>query len=84
MKQLSCPKWSGATALLMLKLLEKFDLTKMEPCAEIHLEAEVAKLAYSARDQLIGDPKVSDIDVDKFYSDGFVIELLNSIDVEKE
>ena len=79
------PNGQGATALLMLKLLEKFDLTKMDPkgAERVHLEAEVAKLAYSARDQLIGDPKVSDIDVDKFYSDGFVTELLNSIDVEK-
>ena len=79
------PNGQGATALLMLKLLEKFDLTKMDPkgAERVHLEAEVAKLAYSARDQLIGDPKVSDIDVDKFYSDVFVTELLNSIDVEK-
>ena len=79
------PNGQGATALLMLKLLERFDLSSMDPAGaeRVHLEAEISKLAYSARDKLIGDPKVEDIDVEKFYSQLFVNQLLDSIDIEK-
>ncbi len=79
------PNGQGATALLMLKLLERFDLSSMDPegAERIHLEAEISKLAYSARDKIIGDPKIEDIDVESFYSQLFVSQLLDSIDIER-
>ncbi len=51
------PNGSGATALLLLKMLEGFDIAAMDPFGadRAHLEAEAAKLAYDARNRFIAD-----------------------------
>ncbi|MBZ8118484.1 gamma-glutamyltransferase family protein [Roseovarius sp. LXJ103] len=48
----------GATAILMLNMLKEFDLAAMDPrsAARVHIEAEATKLAYDARNRIIGDP----------------------------
>ena len=52
------PNGQGATALLMAKMLECFDVASLEPwgAERAHLEAEIAKLAYDARNRFIADP----------------------------
>ncbi len=52
------PNGSGATALLMARMLERFDLSSLDPfgAERAHLEAEAAKLAYDARNRFIADP----------------------------
>ena len=52
------PNNHGATALLMLDLLSALDLSPLAPegADRVHLEAEASKLAYAARDALLGDP----------------------------
>ena len=52
------PNGQGAAALLMANILSEFDVASMDPrgVSRIHLEAEAAKLAYDARDRLLGDP----------------------------
>lgn len=52
------PNGQGATAILMLNMLGHFDLDAMDPMGapRAHLEAEVAKLAYDARNRFIADP----------------------------
>lgn len=52
------PNGQGATAILMLNILSHFDLRTMDPFGtkRAHIEAEVAKLAYDARDRFIADP----------------------------
>lgn len=52
------PNGQGATAILMAKMLECFNLPDLraEGAARIHIEAEVAKLAYDARNRFIADP----------------------------
>lgn len=52
------PNGQGATALLMLNILARFDLARLDPfgAERAHLEAEAAKLAYDARDRFISDP----------------------------
>ncbi|MBX2856803.1 MAG: gamma-glutamyltransferase family protein [Rhodobacteraceae bacterium] len=52
------PNNHGATALLILDLMSTLDFSNLAPdgADRIHLEAEAAKLAYAARDQLLGDP----------------------------
>ncbi|MEM6886790.1 MAG: gamma-glutamyltransferase, partial [Pseudomonadota bacterium] len=51
------PNTHGAIALLMLNMLAHFDLSKMDPSGSqrAHIEAEVAKLAYDARNRVLGD-----------------------------
>jgi gamma-glutamyltranspeptidase/glutathione hydrolase len=52
------PNTHGAIALLMLNMLKEFDLGSMDPLGSTraHIEAEVAKLAYDARNRMLGDP----------------------------
>ncbi|SOH93070.1 gamma-glutamyltranspeptidase / glutathione hydrolase [Monaibacterium marinum] len=51
------PNGSGATALLMLNMLERFDVVALDPfgAERAHLEAEIAKLAYDTRNRFIAD-----------------------------
>jgi gamma-glutamyltranspeptidase/glutathione hydrolase len=52
------PNGQGATALLMLNMLKLFNLEDMDPfgAQRAHIEVEVAKLAYDARNRFIADP----------------------------
>ena len=52
------PNGQGATALLMLKILARFDIAALDPWGtpRAHLEAEAAKLAYDARNRFLADP----------------------------
>lgn len=52
------PNGQGATAILLLKILARFDIAALDPSGpeRAHLEAEAAKLAYDARDRFIADP----------------------------
>lgn len=52
------PNGQGATAILMLNMLKHFDIAGMDPwgAQRIHIEAEVAKLAYDCRNRVIADP----------------------------
>ncbi|MBS0563902.1 MAG: gamma-glutamyltransferase family protein [Proteobacteria bacterium] len=52
------PNGQGATAILLLSILSRFDLAALDPlgAARAHIEAEAAKLAYDARDRFIADP----------------------------
>ncbi len=51
------PNGHGATANLMLNILDHFDLAGMEPWGSrrAHIEAEAAKLAYDARNRFLAD-----------------------------
>jgi len=52
------PNGHGAIAILMAQMLETYDLASMDPfgAERAHLEAEVTKLAYDARDRFVADP----------------------------
>ncbi|MEM9582901.1 MAG: gamma-glutamyltransferase family protein [Pseudomonadota bacterium] len=52
------PNGQGATAILMNNMLAHFDIASMDPLgsARAHIEAEVAKLAYDARNRFLADP----------------------------
>jgi len=52
------PNSHGAAAILMANMLRRFDLASMDPfgAERAHIEAEVAKLAYDARNRFIADP----------------------------
>ena len=53
------PNTQGATAILMLNMLSHFDLSGLDPFGpkRTHIETEIAKLAYNARNRFIADPR---------------------------
>jgi gamma-glutamyltranspeptidase/glutathione hydrolase len=76
------PNGQGATALLLAKILERFDLSAIDPngAQRAHLEAEATRLAYAVRDQFIGDPEHATLRLDRMLSDATVDALAASID----
>lgn len=64
------PNGSGITTLLMLNILEGFDLSKMDPAGveRLHLEVEASRLAFADRDAYIGDPRFVEVPVDRLLS----------------
>jgi gamma-glutamyltranspeptidase/glutathione hydrolase len=76
------PNGQGVTALLLAKILERFDIGKMDPngARRIHLEAEATRLAYDARDRFVGDPVSSMLRLDHMLSDSTADALAALID----
>lgn len=50
------PNGQGLAALLILKIIEGFNMAALSPADRIHVQAEATKLAYHHRDELLGDP----------------------------
>lgn len=79
------PNGQGATALLMAKILERFDISSLDPAGarRVHLEAEAARLAYGARNRFIGDPDAAELRLAHMLSDKTADELAALIDVKR-
>jgi gamma-glutamyltranspeptidase/glutathione hydrolase len=76
------PNGQGATALMIAGILERFDIGSLDPVSpeRLHLEAEATRLAYAARNRLIGDPGEGALDLSEMLSDQSLDALANSID----
>jgi gamma-glutamyltranspeptidase/glutathione hydrolase len=57
------PNGQGTVAVLMLNMLKEFDVAALDPfgAERVHLEAEITKIAYDARNRLIADPTYMDV-----------------------
>ncbi len=75
------PNGQGITAIMMKKLMEfcNIDRFSADSFERVHLEAEIAKIAYSARNNFIGDPHFSDIKHNIFLDDLYLKELSKEI-----
>ncbi|WP_226627295.1 gamma-glutamyltransferase family protein [Alloyangia pacifica] len=82
---LECPpNGQGLAALLILRILSKFDMGRqMSEADRIHLHAEASKLAYHHRDALIGDPESCPGLVEMLLSDAVVDSLAARIDMTR-
>jgi gamma-glutamyltranspeptidase/glutathione hydrolase len=62
------PNSMGATSLLILKLLSSARLSEAEPLSKERIETtmEAALAAYARRDEMLGDPRFTKIDIGRF------------------
>jgi len=79
------PNGQGLTAIMMKKLMQFCNIEKFKAGSfeRVHLEAEIAKIAYSARNNFIGDPNFSEIKRDIFLDNSYLEQLSKKITVGK-
>lgn len=79
------PNTHGATALLMARMLERFDIASLDPMGAMraHIEAETAKIAYAARDEAIADADHMTMSVADYTSPENAARLATMIDLER-
>lgn len=70
------PPSGGLTSLQILKTLEQFELSKMQPWGSeyFHLFAEAAKLSWQDRIKYLGDPDMTPIPIDQLLSEEKALE----------
>jgi gamma-glutamyltranspeptidase/glutathione hydrolase len=75
------PNGQGLIPLMIARVLERFDVGKLAPTSpeRLHLLAEAARLCYSVRDAVLGDPRSGRVPTDRLLSDAFAAELARRI-----
>jgi gamma-glutamyltranspeptidase / glutathione hydrolase len=79
------PNTQGLTALVLLNILERFDLAALDPLAaeRFHVALEAARLAYAVRDTHLADPAFMRAAVADLLDKRFAAELAGRIDRAK-
>lgn len=79
------PNGQGVTALIMLGILERFDLASLDPLGaeRFHIEIEAARIAYGCRDAFVADPAAMAVTVDQLLSASYLDGLAARIDPNK-
>ena len=79
------PNGQGITAIMMKKLMEICKIDRFDPASfeRVHLEAEIAKIAYSARNNFIGDPSFYHVKEDLFLDNTYLDSLASKITIGK-
>lgn len=79
------PNGQGITALLMLSILEQFDIASLQPnsAAHLHLFIEAKKLAYEDRAHYFADPSFADVPVAELTSKDYARRRAALIDPRK-
>ena len=75
------PNGQGIAALMILNILEGFELEGLDPIGveRLHLEAEATRLAFEARDSLIADPAQVTVPVEELLSEAHAERLRERI-----
>jgi gamma-glutamyltranspeptidase/glutathione hydrolase len=76
------PNGQGVTALVLLNILENFDLASLDPrgAERLHLALEAARLAYGVRDATVADPAYLRVGMDALLDKSFSAGLAKRID----
>lgn len=76
------PNGQGICALIILNILSRHDIKRLNEVDQIHLLAEATKLAYHQRDLYISDPSFSKIPVEWLLSDKHTDQLSEMINLD--
>ncbi len=76
------PNGQGLTALLMLNILQEFDISSFDPLSpeRLHLEIEAQRLAFHMRDRFICDPEFENVPVEAILDRRHAQDLASQID----
>ena len=79
------PNGQGLTALVLLNILEQFDLKGLDPAGaeRFHLMLEAARLAFGVRDTHIADPTYMREPLAGLLDKGFASKLSKLLDLSK-
>ena len=79
------PNGPGATVHLMMKLLDKFNWSKINyfESMRFHIQAEITKICFEIKETILGDPNFSSINIDNLMSEEYINNLFNKIDLDK-
>ncbi len=77
------PNGQGLAALMILRIMEGFDMQRLAVPDRIHLLAEATKAAYAARDAYFCDPAVNPLQPARFLSDGYIGALRSDIAMDR-
>jgi gamma-glutamyltranspeptidase / glutathione hydrolase len=79
------PNGQGVIALLMLNILEGFELGRLDPdgARRLHLEAEATRLAFRDRNAVLADPAQAEVPVARLLDKGYAAGLRALIDPER-
>ena len=79
------PNNQGVVALVMLNILEGYDLAKFGPLSALrtHLEIEAGRLAYDMRNRHLADLDALEVSLDRLLSKDWAAELRAKIDPER-
>lgn len=79
------PNGQGVVTLMMLNILESFELRGLDPRGELrlHLLAEAARLAYRDRDAFLADPAAVDVPTARLLDKTYAKRLAELIDPER-
>ncbi|MSO66733.1 MAG: gamma-glutamyltransferase [Pseudolabrys sp.] len=77
------PNGQGLTALVLLNILENFDMAALEPLGpeRFHIVLEAARMAYAVRDSHIADPAHMRVKVPDLLDKAFAKKLAGKIDL---
>ena len=77
------PNGQGVAALVLIKMVEQFDLAAMDDVDRVHVLAECAKIAYRLRDTYVADPDHESVPVDWLISEEAIASFVALVDMNK-
>ena len=77
------PNGQGLVALIILSILEKFDLKNMSKTDYTHVFCEATKIGYFLRDEYLADPELNKLSVDYFLNSNLLDQYASTIDMKK-
>ena len=78
------PNGQGVIALVILGILEKFDLENLDPLGpeRFHLEMEASRIAYAVRDKFVTDPNYMDVCHTRLIGSDYIDQLASLVSLE--